>query len=189
MAIAVDQSVIASALWPQGDARDPLGVWGLRRGITGDASGGGIKVAGLEVADKKGGYVYTCYSAQISQLSGANPSAGLMKIRLLTLWPNIDLTAGVQAFSSFLITGFDTSTNFTAPIAGPGGAFGPVLISPNDRFLLLFDPRQFGALGAIIELELGDNKDGALYSFEAYGYFWDRSTLQAPGGPRHPGSS
>ena len=62
-------------------------------------------------------------------------------------------------------------------------------IGPADRFLLLFDPRQQGGDVDIVEIEFGENRDLATYSFEGYGYFWDRSVLDAPGGPRHPGSS
>ncbi|MGR3295936.1 MAG: hypothetical protein ACUZ8A_06880, partial [Candidatus Bathyanammoxibius sp.] len=64
-------------------------------------------------------------------------------------------------------------------------------INSIDRFLLLYDPRQPASLGNtnILELQLAVNTDLATYSFEAYGYYWDRSVMQTPGGPRHPGSS
>ncbi|KKL17299.1 hypothetical protein LCGC14_2486920, partial [marine sediment metagenome] len=60
---------------------------------------------------------------------------------------------------------------------------------PNDRFILIFDPRQGAGVLNMIELEMGVNVNTDTYAFEAYGYYWDRSVLNAPGGPRHPGSA
>ncbi len=185
MAIVTQAAVVATALWPQGDIRDPLGVWGFRVPFTGDATGGSLKAIISEMTGKKGAYVYTCYSVTMVQLTGTLLAAQKVKLRLLTLWPNIDPLAGVQAYGSYNSTLFGGDADFTAPI---GGAELP-LIQPQQRFLLLFDPRQFGPLGDILEIEFGSNQDTSTYSFEGYGYFWDRSVLNAPGGPRHPGSS
>jgi succinate-acetate transporter protein len=41
----------------------------------------------------------------------------------------------------------------------------------------------------ILEMQRGNNLDLATYTFEAYGYFWDRAAMETPGGPRHPGSA
>lgn len=191
MAIAETAAPVESPLWPQGDIRDPMGVWGFRHGVTGDASGGSIKVTVRVPANKRSAYVYTIYSAQIAQLTGV-VTAGLIKSRVLTNWPNVDLQAGVQAFSTLQITRHFGGSTFTAPVGGPAGDTGYApMLAPNDRFILCFDPRQPASLGPldILELELTVNTDLATYSYEAYGYLWDRSVMQAPGGPRHPGSS
>ncbi len=186
MAIATAVEVIESPQWPQHDIRDPLGVWGARVGVTGNATGSGIKVAFDVAAAKRSAYVYTCYSAQAVLLTGTVPSTKLLKIRLLTNWPNVDPIPNVQAYGSAKIVTWGASSTFSAPIALP---LEPLITEP-DRFLLLFDPRQQVTLGTmtIVELELGDNVDTDTYSFEAYGYFWDRSVMTAPAGPRHPGS-
>ncbi len=177
-------AVQPSALWPQGDIRDPLGVWGFRLGFVGDASGGSIKMTATEATDRKAAYVYTCYALTIAGLTG-NLIDTSGKVRLLTNWPNVDPLAGVQAFSTLQRFLMNFSTNFTAPILAPD----TYVVEANERFLLLFDPRPSGPLADIVEMEIAANVDLATYSFEGYGYFWDRSVLNAPGGPRHPGAS
>ena len=184
MAIASTVDILPAALWPQGDIRDPLGVWGFRLGVTGNVSGGTVKVTARAPAGLGAAYVYTCYSAQIAQLTGADAAANI-KCRLLTNWPNIDPQAGVQAYSTLRLTVWISDDAMTAPIGGPSQNF----LSPLDRFILLFDPRPSAGALNIVELELDRNVDAETYSFEGYGYFWDRSVLQAPGGPRHPGSN
>jgi len=193
MALSVMGEPLESQLWPQGDIRDPLGVWAFRLGVTGDASGNPITV-GIDIpAARRSAYLYTIYHAQVSQLTGVITAANI-KTRILTNWPDADPDAGVFAYASNLQSRLVGSTNFNAPIAGPGGSAsasaGP-LIFPLDRFLLMFDPRQQESLGdmEIFQFELEVNTNAATYSFEAYGYYWDRSVMQAPGGPRHPGSS
>jgi len=193
MAILTSVAPIESQLWPQGDIRDPLGVWGARLGVTGDASGNPITVNFRVPAEKRSAYVYTIYHAIVAVLAGGVNSP--VKIRILTNWPNIDPDAGVQGYSTLGIGGTIQSTAFTSPIGGPG----PIAavpqdypyITPLDRFILCFDPRQQATLGAmdILSLEKEINTNNGTYSFEAYGYFWDRSVMQAPGGPRHPGAS
>lgn len=185
MAIAQAVEVIETALWPQGDARDPLGVWGARALLTADATGGGIKITMEVPAGKRASFVYTCYGANITQLTGTLAGSNL-KTRLLTNWPNIDPQAGVQAFSTFIRTEIQGDAEFTAPIAGNADFHN---MGPNDRFLLLFDPRAISTAMAIVEMEIGENVDGLTYGAEAYGYYWDRQILNTPGGPRHPGAT
>jgi len=185
MAISEVVDVLAAALWPQGDIRDPLGTWGFRIGITGDASGGSLKVTARAPAGLSAAYIYTCYSLLIAQLTGTFTNATI-KSRLLTNWPNVDVVAGVQGYSTAFASTLAGTGVFTAPGAMP---FDHQLVQPLERFLLLFDPRPSPAPLNLIELELGLNINLATYSFEGYGYFWDRGVLQAPGGPRHPGAS
>jgi hypothetical protein len=78
-----------------------------------------------------------------------------------------------------------SNNNFTAPTGGVAGQ----LVLPNDRFLLLFDPRPGAGDLVIAEIKYSDNVDAMTTIMELYGYYWDRSVLQAPGGPRHPGAS
>jgi len=189
MSVEVTVAPQQSQLFIQGDARDPLGVWGARVGVTGDASGDDhVKATIIVPADRKASYIYTAYSvtAVIITVPVSIGLPFLVKCRLLTGWPNISPGAGVEAYSTMRIAEIEGSGNLSAPIAAPTT---PIL-APNDRFLLLFDPRSQGATGfPMIELEIQDNTDTATYAFEAYGYFWDRSVLQAPGGPRHPGAA
>lgn len=184
MAISEDAAVIESQQWPQGDKRDPLGVWGVRHGVTGDASGGSIKVLYQVTSPKRAAFVYTCYAITFAQLTGAI-TADNIKCRLLTGWPNVDTQAGVQAFGTVRFNVLAGGSVFTAPLGGPSLS----LVTPEQRFILLYDPRPSGEDLTIVEVEWPTNVNLATYSFEGYGYYWDRSVLQAPGGPRHPGSS
>ncbi len=186
MAISTSVDVVQAALWPQGDARDPLGVWGARLGITGDASGGGIKGNFRVPADRKSAYVYTVYSLTAVQLTGTPPTGQLVKSRILTNWPDFDPLAGVQSYSTASFANLVGLANLTAPTSG---AREFDLTKPNDRFLLCFDPRPIGGALDIVEIVWSENVDLATYSFEGYGYFWDRAVMNTPGGPRHPGSS
>ena len=185
MAVAGTVDVLESALWPQGDARDPLGIWGFRAALTGDATGGSVKMTAQVPALKRSAYVYTCYSVTIARTVGSNVTTQ-GKLRLLTNWPNVDSQAGVQAYGSLQMGTIAGAPNFTAPNTGP---FDQQMMEPNQRFLLLFDPRATGGAMSILELEIDDNTDLDQWSFEGYGYFWDRAVMQAPGGPRHPGAS
>lgn len=184
MALVGTVNVEQSAVFNPRDLRDPLGVWGFRTAITGDASGGSVKAIVQVSALIKAAYVYTVYSATMAQAAGTAINQN-MKIRLLTNWPNIDPQAGVQAYSSTLtFSSGGADGDFTFPNAGPNQE----LIRPNDRFLLLYDPRPIGTDMPIIELELGSNVLNDIWSFEGYGYFWDRQALDTPGALRHPGS-
>lgn len=186
MAVTEQGIVVETALWPQGDIRDPLGVWGSRVLLTGDASGGSIKATIIVSSEQRSAFVFCCYSAILVQLTGT-PAGFVIKCRLLTNWPNIDIQAGVQAYATAIFDASSADLDFTSPSAGPARN----LIGPNDRFIPLFDPRAPQSLGSlnILEIEGGSNVNGSTYSAECYGYFWDRSVMQAPGGLRHPGSS
>jgi len=184
MSIQQDAAVFEAQIFPQGDIRDPLGVWGVRQGITGDASGGTIKVNFQVSSPRRAAFVYTAYSLNYGQLTGSI-TATEIQVRLLTGWPNIDAQEGVQAYGSNLITAPVGAGSLTAPVTGAGIP----LVGPNDRFLLLFDPRAQGQDLDIVEMEINTNVDLATFTFEGYGYYWDRSVLGAPGGPRHPGSA
>ena len=181
---AQDETVdlFAHALWPQGDARDPLGVWASRHVMTGSAGGGSIKVQVQPGAERAGAYIYTCYTAIVAFTTqeGAN-----IKLRLLTNWPNADDDAGIQGVATLRIVNTDEAVGFTAPEGGPGAA----MMSAQDRFILLFDPRPAAGAFTIVETEISGSTDGFVYVFESWGYYWDRGVLNAPGGPRHPGSS
>jgi len=186
MAIAGLVFLLDHQIFVQGDARDPLGVWVARAAVTGDASGGSLKVGVQVPAARSGSRIFTCYSAQVAGLTGTLISAAI-KTRLLTNFPDADLGIGIQGFSTLSLqndTGeqWNVSSGITAPIAGPYQH----QIQHNDRFILLFGVS--GADTTLSELEISDNVDGATYSFEWYGYFWDRDVLNTPGGPRHPGS-
>lgn len=187
MSVEFDAQVITNALWPQGDIRDPLGVWGARSSVTGDATGGEIKGNVNVTESERAAYIYTVYDIAINQRSGtlnANPSM----VRMLTGWPNIDLLAGVQAYSSGRFGIFRGSGTFnTPPIAGIIAT--EELLPANSRFILMFDPRPLASALPLIELKWVNQTDGDIYDIECWGYYWDRSVLQAPGGPRHPGSS
>lgn len=187
MAISTSVNVVQTALWPQGDARDPLGVWGSRIAITGDASGGSIKVQHSAAADRRRAYVYTCYHVIGVQLTGSITANTFWKTRLLTNWPDISPETGIVGFSTFSAAVLQGTAGFTAPEFGPG--MGTPALNPLDRFILLFDPRSSSGALPLVETEWGENVDLATYVFETYGYFWDLAVMQAPGGPRHPGSS
>jgi len=186
MAQSLTVELKTSQLWPQGDIRDPLGVWGARLPVTGDASAGEIKVNIVAAQAERAAYIYTCYSAVMAVLlSPGGVQLGAV-CRLLTNWPDIDPIAGVQGYGSAILRTIAISTAMTAPLGAPAEP----LINPADRFLLLFDPRPQPSTDlAIVELKLANQVNNDLYSFEAYGYYWDRSVLDAPGGLRHPGAS
>lgn len=184
MAIDVDSQILATALWPQGDIRDPLGIWGSRLIVVGDASGGQIRVGVVAAAERNAQYVYTIYSVNISKLTGTSTTAAC-RLRILTSWPDISPgVAGVQAYASNLNAA--QQGNFTI---SPTNALDRPLVQPQDRFLLCFDPRPSAGVLTIAELRINDNVLTDTYAFEAYGYYWDRSVLGAPGGPRHPGAN
>jgi len=182
MAINLPVTLIEQQAWPQGDKRDPLGIWGARLGVTGDATGGGIKVTATVEESKRDAYVYTCYGITAAKLTG-NLTADVIKTRLLTNWPNVDPLAGIQGFASLTMGQAIGDTSGTAPLQGSNLP----TIRPEMRFILLF--ARTGTPLGIVEVEWNNNLDAATYSFEFWGYFWDRSVLQAPGGPRHPGSA
>jgi len=185
VAVLDQAEIFASQLWIQGDIRDPLGIWGFRHAVTGTGDGGGIKVEVQTPVEQDAAYIYTVYSATVAQIAGVTDSVSC-KVRLLTNWPNVDVQAGVQAYGKTVRRPLSGSTNFTQPTSMPDSLD---LISPLDRFILLFDPRPSAGRLTIMELEIADNVLADSWSFEGYGYYWDRSVQQAPGGLRHPGAN
>lgn len=185
MSVVVTTDILAAQTWPQGDARDPLGLWGFRQLLTGDATGGALKCTAQAPAGLAAAYVYTCYSVNMVKLTGALAGT-LVKVRLLTGWPNIDNLAGVQGYSSAI---GDNNVGTSGWDAGQVLVPSINFIGPNDRFLLLWDPRPSSGVLSLVEVESGGNVDTDTWSVEGYGYFWDRSVMNTPGGPRHPGSS
>jgi len=186
MSITEVANVVESQQWPQHDIRDPLGVWGSRNSIVGDGGDDFVKTDFVVAADKKAAYVYACYSANASALAVVATIAFTSRIRLLTNWPNITLEAGVQGYGNN--QGVDMIT--TTQSSQPQSSIRQPMIGPADRFILLYDPRSQGTSGiTIVSLEINGNTLNDTYIFEVYGYYWDRSVLQAPGGPRHPGAS
>jgi len=184
MAVAATVNVVQSAIFNPRDLRDPLGVWGFRLAITGTASGGSLKATAQIPADRKAAYVYTAYSCQMVLTTGTAADQN-MKMRLLSNWPNIDPQAGVQGYSSAIFINTNGADgDFTSPNSGPQIA----MVTPLDRFILLYDPRPIGGAMSIMELEVGSNVLNDVWAFEGYGYFWDRQVLDTPGGLRHPGS-
>ncbi len=187
MAVSGTVSVLQSALWPQGDARDPLGIWGGRLGLTGDASGGGLEALFIVPQARKSSYIYTCYAANLAVITGVPNTALNGALRLFTNWPPADPLVGVRPFNTNNIAIIQVDTNLFDP---EGGARQGQLLQPNDRYLLLYEPRPSVAGDMqIAQMTLAVNTDLATYSFELYGYFWDRAALDAPGGLRHPGSN
>jgi len=191
MSVSGSFNPLESQLWPQGDIRDPLGIWGARGSLTGDASGGSIK-ATLEVpAARRSAYVYTLYSCAIDQIDSATVVIQNWKRRILTNWPNTDTQAGVNAYSIATFLQLNGSQLMSAPAGFPSGISNHLPVVDNiERFILLYDPRQGITVPMpILELEINGNQDTLVYAFSAYGYYWDRSVMEAPGGPRHPGAS
>ncbi len=185
MAIAATVDVEQTGLWPQGDIRDPLGIWGFRASVTGDASGGGVKVTAQVPAARNSSYIYTCYAAFSVPTTQATIAGSSSKMRLLTNWPNIDPTAGIQGYGHVREATVAMNSGLSTPSGGPSTD----LVGPNARFILLFDPRSSGGILSLVEVEIAQNVLNDVYAFEGYGYFWDRSVLDAPGGLRHPGAA
>lgn len=184
MTVSGTVDILTNQMWPQGDIRDPLGVWGFRAQLTGDGGGGSIQLTARTAAGESAAYIYTVYSTLIAQIGGtaANIEG---KCRILTNWPNIDRIAGVQGYGHAIQRSLQGNTQYNQPEVMPIQPF----ITALDRFLLMMDPRPSPAPLNLIELETSRNTTGDIFSFEGYGYYWDRSVLNAPGGPRHPGSS
>jgi len=187
MSVSFTGDVITNALWPQGDERDPLGVWGSRVSVTADATGNEIK-GNIQVSPgAAAAYVYTLYDFNLTQRSGTLNTNPTM-LRMLATWPNMGVTAGVQGYSTARFGVFRGSASFdTAPVAGEVAT--DELLPRNSRFILLFDPRPGPGILDLLEIKLVNQTDLDIYDIECYGYYWDRSVLNAPGGPRHPGSS
>jgi len=107
------------------------------------------------------------------------------KCRILTNCPNVDRAEGINAFATLRIAGIVGDLTFTDPLAAAGQG-GERLYEPNDRFILIYDPRSTAGVLSIMELEISDQVNLTVYAFETYGYFWDRAVMHTPGRPRHP---
>jgi len=182
MSVTITLEVVETGMWPQRDARDPLGIWGARAVSTGDATGG-ITIANVNVlAALRRAHVYSLYGA-VSEDTGGVAVGSEMSLRILTGWPNIDSTAlGIGFYGQTTIVALDAlSLLNNAPIGQ--------LVSDIDKFKLIFDPHS-AASGdlRILAMVRNDNVDGETVRWEVYGYFWDRAILNTPGGPRWPGS-
>jgi len=184
MAIVQTGDVVQTGIFSPRDVRDPLGVWGVRIGVTGDGTGEPITAQMQVPAARKSAYVYTCYNISTTKLTGAVNANANLKSRLLTNWPNLSATAGVQAFGTVRRTLLQFDGSWVGELYAPAD---PIL-DRNDRFILLYDPRPIGGPMVIVELQMPENELNATYAFEAYGYYWDRSVMDTPGGPRHPGT-
>ncbi len=185
MTVTGTVEVIESQQWPQGDARDPLGVWGGRGAVAGDASGGEIGVDFVVPAGKVGSNVYTCYAITGGQVLGALQNQSF-KIQLLTNFPNIDPQPGIQGYSSLDLGFMGGDSGLTAPFSGQRTWTFP----SQYRFILLYDPTPRNTPMTIVKLfTVNGGGVGIDFIFECYGYWWDRAVLNTPGGPRHPGAS
>lgn len=184
MAVIATTEVTETQTWPQGDIRDPLGVWGARGAMTGDATGDDIVLLVNVPLLKRKAFLYTVNSAMIGQIVGTGV-VGNVSARIISNFPNIDLDAGVVGFSKVIgrsMTDLGTAAPFFAP--------DDPLIEPNDRFIVCYDPSPVNPNPmTILELKFQVNTDARVWVGEAYGYYWDRSVMNAPGGPRFPGQS
>ncbi len=184
MAITSNIEIETQQLWPQGDVRDPLGIWGGRSTIAGDGSGNPLKLVWRTPAGQRAAYVYTLYSVTYAKIVGS-AAAVETRTQILTNWPNVDPQAGVQAFATAIVQDTGGTDNFDSP----NSALRLPVIRDIDRFILIFDPRPGPGLIDILSMAIADNGVGNSWTFECYGYYWDRSVMNAPGGPRHPGSN
>lgn len=175
---------IESELWPQRDARDPLGIFGWRTAIATDASGGFLRVQVNIEASKRHAFVWKIWDMVIAQITGgAQATNG--KLRILSNWPNIDPQAGIQAYASLYIGSMGGNNSLSFPNTG---LFDVSPLNGNQKDILIYDPSTQSGAMPIAEQEVV-NINGLTYSFEGYGYYWDRSVMNTPGGPRNPGTS
>ncbi len=186
MSVVATTPVIETALWPQGDARDPLGVWAARSGSVGDGTGGNHRTTIIVPAEKRRSRLYTCYFLSSVRTGGASSTSTRIKAQLLTNWPDASLDAGVTGFATFM-EGIVSSNVGNFPVQGSE----TLLVQGIQRFILLFDPASVSPTTdmAIAAIERDANTDLEEIAWEAYGYWWDRAVVDAPGGPRHPGSN
>ena len=184
MALVGLANVTQTQLWPQRDARDPLGVWGGLSVVTGDVSGAPITLFIQASSEIRAAYVYNIVSCGFQKVAG---TAGAFSIRrrIITHWPDINLDPGIVAFEDIIV-------GITRGVDGIGdpetAGDRPWIVSPEDK-MLIFDPRSSPNNMTIVEFAINDNENTITYRAQAYGYFWDRSVMETPGGPRFPGSS
>lgn len=175
---------IESELWPQRDARDPLGIFGWRLTIPTDASGGSVKCSVDIEAGKRHAFVWKIFDMVIAQITGGALATNA-KLRILTNWPNIDPQPGIQAYSTLWVGSMGGNNSLTPPNTG---IFDVSPLNGQQKDILIYDPSTTAGIMPIAEQEVV-NTDGLTYSFEGYGYYWDRSVMNTPGGPRNPGTS
>lgn len=164
------------------DNRDPLGIWAVRGSVVGDASGGIAKAFLGVPGPRRSAHVYNVIFVSTSADVGV---ATTHTVRILTNFPPAD-PSGV-AGAAFMRTNEVGS-------AGTGSGFAAVgfrpLIDPQMSRILMFDPTPDQAVRInILELWLSQQDLNTIFTFEAYGYFWDRGITDVPGGPRFPGSA
>jgi len=170
-----------SSILRRRDLRDPLGVWTARGAGVGDGGGGVVLAQFVVPADRRAAHVYTCYAVTVVELAIAVVQATQVSARLLTNWP-VTETTGITGFSVVNTRVADNDGVFPASPQGE-------LIPPSWRYILLFDPRADPTSAiTLVEAWPNDNTTDETYVFEVWGYYWDRNVLDAPGGPRHPGS-
>lgn len=184
MSVSGTVNILESELWPQRDARDPIGIFGWRVLQAGDATGGSNKIF-IQVPEQiRHAYVMKISDMIIAQIVGSIV-ATVGKSRVLTNWPNIDVDPGIQTYGTshfFTLTG---DASFTAPRAGP---FDAEALPRGLGDLLIYDPSTQTGDMVIAEQETV-NTNNTTYSFEGYGYYWDRAVMSTPGGPRNPGTA
>lgn len=181
MTVTVTIPIQESAILRRRDVRDPLGIWAARGTGVGDAGGGVVLAQFVVPAARRASSVYTCYGVQVVELAIATVQATIITTRLLTNWPVTEV-GGINGFS--LTNGHVADNDGIFPASSQGE-----LITSAMRYILLFDPRPGpNADVVLVEAWPNDNSLNETYVFEAWGYYWDRNVLDAPGGPRHPGS-
>jgi len=186
MAIATATILQQQALWPQGDIRDPLGVWGADWVVPGDATVEDIVVTINTPLGTASAYMYTLLDANIIQTAGT-PTTNVLMLQWRTGWPDLDAAAGIQPYVANRVATFRGSTNFQdSPLSGINALDN--WVPSNWRYILSFDPRLgFQSSRTIATIKLDNIGVGTDFAGQLYGYFWDRSVFNAPGGPRHPG--
>lgn len=183
MAIVNETEILEHNIFTTRDARDPLGIWAIRVEVTGDASGGTVKARFQAPQTNR---VYTCNMLTLS--GDASAASVIAKFRLLTNFPPATPAGGTAGFAYNRVF----SVTREPVLTSPSDNWGSVGNDMGDaKHLLLFGPipSDDGPV-AIVEMENAVNTLAASYFFEGWGYYWDKiAVLNAPGGPRFPGSS
>jgi len=184
MSITIEKDVLVTGIFKQGDIRDPIGLWGGTTSINSDATGGKIRTSfRVDNEDAFLSGVFSIYSANVIQVTGLAATQNIL-FGINSNWPNIDQTPGITPYNGFIRATLSGEDAFS-----PVAAVFPQLVGSLDRFRLIFDPRHIAPQNMLLcQFEMV-NVNAKSYLWSVYGYFWDRSVLDAPGGPRHPGSS
>jgi len=186
MSITIEKDCLVTGVWKQGDIRDPIGIFGGVTSITGNGDGTFIRVSmRIDSEDAFLSGLFAIYDATILQTLGSVQSVDVL-YRIFSNWPNIDQQPGITPFNSGIVRNMVGSNSWVSPRAAPDAP----LVQPLDRFRLIWDPRHLAPQNMLLcEWFINMPVAPVAYQFSVYGYFWDRSVLNAPGGPRHPGSS